>query len=349
MIAQVGKHLRKWLLGLAVAVRNQAQAVVAKMESAEAEAAEGADREAAPGALKTARSGEPPAHWVQLVERHAPELLLPGPPDTVPRAFTPVFETDAAGGQSAADSAQDPPSAAAALDADKSLAQEGPAFALKLPRLWRKHSAPSDRRPPPVEKKPTRDSDRSSEAAAGSPRDDAVPHTPLATPAGSAKVDRAVMSAAGAEKTRRRRFLRRQPNASSVNARAQEAGTRNTATPAGWIAPARRFGSAAGRIEKNRPVGRERQNIRPDTGERFQPPSRSGKDVGSIGGQAQDRQAGIQTAAGTPVLAAIKQEAADENGPRPNESSFGRPSLSDSGFKTSALSIKGNGQGSPAR
>ncbi len=97
MIAQVGKHLRKWLLGLAVAVRNQAQAVVAKMESAEAEAAEGADREAAPGALKTARSGEPPAHWVQLVERHAPELLLPGPPDTVPRAFTPVFETDAGG------------------------------------------------------------------------------------------------------------------------------------------------------------------------------------------------------------------------------------------------------------
>ena len=344
MIAQLGKHLRKWLLGLAVAARNRAQAIVAKMESVEAETTEGADRHAAPGAAQTARSGQPPAHWVRLVERHAPELLLPGPPYAAPRASSQVFETDAGGDESVGVDAQDPPSVNRAIAADEAQTLEDPAFPLKLPRLSRKLGGPPGRRPPTAnEKRPTGDSDRPPEAAVRPPRNDAAPHPTEATSARSAKVHRTAESAAGAEETTRRRFLRRQPNASSVDPGAPEPGTRNTETPVAWTPAARRFGSADGRIEKNRPAQRESQNIRPDTAENFQPPSRTGKDVGPFGRQVEDRQAGYQTAEGTRVPPAIKQEAAYEKRPRPNEFSKGRPPLSDAGFKTPAPPIEKSG------
>jgi hypothetical protein len=345
MIAQLGKHLRKWLLGLAVAARNQAQAIVAKMESVEAEAAEGAGRRAAPGAAQTARSGQPPAHWVRLVERHAPELLVPGPPYAVPRASSQVFETDPGRDESVGVDAQDPPSVNRAIAADEAQTREDPAFPVKLPRLSRKHGAPPGRRPSPTpdEKRPTGDSERPPEAAVRPHRNDAAPHRPEAASAGSAKVHRTAESDAGAEETTRRRFLRLQPNASPVDPGAPEPGTPNTETPVAWTPAARRFRSADGRIEKNRPAHRESQNILSDTPEDFQPPSRTGKDVGSFDRQTEDRPAGYQTAAGAPAFPAIKQETAYEKRPRPNESSKGRTSLSDVGFKTSAPPINKSG------
>ena len=85
MMALFDKFIRKWLFGLAVAVRNRAQAVIAGMESGEEKNGQDANRQAAPGAARPVRAGGPPAHWVRLVKRHAPELLHPGPPYAFPR------------------------------------------------------------------------------------------------------------------------------------------------------------------------------------------------------------------------------------------------------------------------
>ena len=220
MIAQVGKHLRKWLLGMALAVRNQAQAVVAKMESIEAEKSIGAERKIAPGAAKTARSGEPPAHWLQLVKRHAPELLQPGPPYASRPASAQVFETDAGRDESAGTNPQEPVSAAnRAVDADEAQPHENTAFSLRLARLSREHGAPPGRRPPPTPggKSQAGDSDRPPEAAPRRARDDTAPHTPEALPAGSVNVRRAGVPATGAAKMTFRRFLSLQPNARLVD------------------------------------------------------------------------------------------------------------------------------------
>jgi len=344
MIDQFCKHLRKWLIGLAMVVRNQAQAVVAKMESVEEEAAEGADRLTAPGAANTARSGEPPAHWVQLVERHAPELLVPGPPDTAPRTSSRVFEADPAGVPSYEDRIQGPASSNTDLDAAKSQTREDPDFSLKLSRLSRRHGAPLDRRPSPLPgvEKPARDTDRPAEAAFDTPEGDAGPQAPAAPPAGSAKVPRAAVSAAGAEKTTRRQSLKRQSTAGPLDPRAPGPATRKTEAPVAWTSPAPRFGSAAGRVAKNRPVKRESQYMRPGTVEDSQPTSRTGKRVESIIRPAQNRQTGLQSAAGTPAPPAIKSNGVYQKGPRPNGSFKARPSLPVSGDQTAAPPIKSN-------
>jgi hypothetical protein len=336
MIAQLGKQLRKWLLGLALAARNQAQAVVAKMESVEAEAAEGAHRLAAPGAAKTARSGEPPAHWVQLVERHAPELLYPGPSYTAPQVRSQVFEPDVGGDESAGDNTQDPPSANGALSADEAKTHEDPAFSLKLPRLSGGPDDPPGRWPTPEEKNQTRDSDKSPETAARRPRDDAEPHAPETTPAESVNVHRNAASGAGAEKTTPGRFLNLQPKPRSVYPRAPGPGTRKTETP---VVQA----SAVGRIEKNQPAKRVDKNIRPDSGQNSQLPGRTGLGIVPSEPQADDRHAGFQVAAGTRVQPAIKPEAAYESRLRPSEISKGGRSFPDSAAKTSASPIKSSG------
>jgi hypothetical protein len=106
--------------------------------------------------------------------------------------------------------------------------------------------------------------------------------------------------------------------------------TRQAETPVARASAGRRRPSAVGRIEKTRPGKRQSQNIRPDGGENFQPPRQTGQDVGSFGRPAENRQAGFRTLAGTPALAALKPEGADEKDARPRESSKGRPSVSHS-------------------
>jgi len=336
MIAQVGKHLRQWLLELALAVRNQAQAVIAKMESVEAEQAKGADREAAPGVAKAARPGQPPAHWVKLVKRHAPELLHPGPPYSAPRASSQVFETDTGWDESGGASTQDPPSAGGVLDAGAAQNHEDPAFAFKLPRLSRKHDDPPGRRPPPDEIRKSRDSGRPPETAAKRPRVDAAPQALEYAPPGSINVHRVAASSADAENTTAGRLLSPQPKAGSVDPGAPGPETRRAETP---VARA----SAAGHIAKSRPGKRESQNIRPDGGENFQPPRRTGKDVGSFGRPAENRQAGFQTIAGTPAAAVLKPERAYEKDAWPKEFSKGRPSLSNSELKISVPPVNRRG------
>ncbi|MEJ2164288.1 MAG: hypothetical protein P8X90_02085, partial [Desulfobacterales bacterium] len=111
MIALFDNYLRRWLLGLAVTVRNRAQVVIARMESVEAEKSGRADRQAGPDAAQSARSGGPPVQWVRLVRRHAPELLHPGPPYAFPRASAQAPEREAGAAETSRTDTQVPPSA----------------------------------------------------------------------------------------------------------------------------------------------------------------------------------------------------------------------------------------------
>ena len=122
MIAPFGKHLRKWLLAVAVAVRNRVQAIVAGLESAEEEQ------------TKTARAGGPPDHWVQLVERHAPELLQPGPLSVAARTRSSVFEDDAELDASAPEDIRDLKPTSGALDDSDAPTQEDLSFSSPLPQ-----------------------------------------------------------------------------------------------------------------------------------------------------------------------------------------------------------------------
>ena len=94
MIAPFRRHLRKWLLGVAVAARNGVQTIVARLESTEENKTAEAGFETAPRGAETAHPGGPPDHWVRLVRRHAPELLQPGPPRAVSRMPSPASEVD---------------------------------------------------------------------------------------------------------------------------------------------------------------------------------------------------------------------------------------------------------------
>jgi len=117
MTALFDKYLRKWLLGLAVTVRNRAEVVIATMESVEADKDKDADRQAASGAARSTRSGEPPAHWVRLVKRNAPELLHPGQPSAFPGGSVQEPESGAGADEISRAAIQAPPSAGSALKA----------------------------------------------------------------------------------------------------------------------------------------------------------------------------------------------------------------------------------------
>lgn len=342
MIAQFAKNLRKWAIELAMAVRNQVRAVVAKGESVGAAAADGADRMTGPDAAETAPSAVPPAHWVQLVERHAPELLAPGPPDTAPRESPRVFEADPADVQG--DSIQGPTAANPDPDGAKSPSREGPAFPLKFSRLSRRPGAPPERRSArlPDAKRSTRAADRPAEAVPEPSRDDAGSHAPAPPPAESATVQRAAVSAAGAEKTTPGSALSRHSNAGPLDPRTPESEITKTAAPVAWTSPAPRFGSAAGRIVKNRSVKRKSQHMRPGTAENSQSTSRTTKGLEPVDRPTENRQTRLQSAGGKPAPAAIKPAGFYEKGPRPTESFKARPSFPNSGIKAAAPAVKSN-------
>lgn len=83
MMAQPGKILRKWLLGLALIARDRFEAFAERLEYGGQEKDAGTGHGTTPDAAKPARPDGPPDHWLRLVRRHAPELLQPGPSHAV--------------------------------------------------------------------------------------------------------------------------------------------------------------------------------------------------------------------------------------------------------------------------
>jgi hypothetical protein len=96
MIARLGKHVRRWLHGLAIAVRNRAEAAASRLVSVEEEKIGELEKKVRSGTGKTKRTDGPPDHWVRLVKRHAPELLHPAPHYVAPHAVSQVCENHAA-------------------------------------------------------------------------------------------------------------------------------------------------------------------------------------------------------------------------------------------------------------
>jgi hypothetical protein len=97
MIPLLGKYFRKWLLRLALAARKKTEAAVSRLASVdEAKVNENGRR----GRSETSKNGRhhgPPDHWVQMVKRHAPELLQPALPNVADFGASQVFEDYYAG------------------------------------------------------------------------------------------------------------------------------------------------------------------------------------------------------------------------------------------------------------
>ncbi|MFO8089573.1 MAG: hypothetical protein R6U13_07040 [Desulfatiglandaceae bacterium] len=96
MISLLGKYFRKWLLRLALAARDGAEAAASRFAPVDETKAKEKEKKIRPGTFETARFHGPPDHWIQLVKRHAPELLQPAPPHDVPFAASRVFDEHAA-------------------------------------------------------------------------------------------------------------------------------------------------------------------------------------------------------------------------------------------------------------
>ena len=145
MIVPLGKHLRKWLLSVAVAARNRVQTVVAALEYAQEEEA---GPEIAPGGAKKAPPGGPPDHWLQLVERHAPELLQSGLPEVVSRSPSPVPDRGAGVDRSDPEDARElKPDRVASAKADQSRLFASSRAPQEYDRPNRKQKAPAQVHP----------------------------------------------------------------------------------------------------------------------------------------------------------------------------------------------------------
>jgi len=264
MIVPLGKNLRKWLLGLAVAARNRVQTIVARLESNEEEQTEAAGREIAPGDAKTARPGGPPEHWVQLVKRHAPELLQPGSPDVVSRGRSAVFENDAGMDGSAPQDIRELKSDSATLDDGDVSIQED--LSSLPPRTPKAYDEPDSKRQVPAQdtKRQADGDDRIAGVDTTSPeqtRDEAATHAPKAARPWPARVDRPSVSPAGEEKTMHRRTSDRQRDERSVPAEGPRSGSREAKIPDPGTVAAHRSQSTNGPIENARAGAKDRKII----------------------------------------------------------------------------------------
>jgi len=322
MIALFDKYLRKWLLGLAVTVRNRAQAVIAKMASGAAAQGSGADRIAAPDAAQPARAGAPPAHWVRLVKRHAPELLQPGPPDAFPQESGSVPESPAGTGDLAAVDIRVPPPADSPLKAGDAQTHAAPTPALNLPRPLKDHDNPGRLRLKPDGKKQSSGSGGPPEAAvmpAKSRRVDAPQAAPRTTQAGFAAARRFQSSPAAARQSPAGQFLRTQRNEMPVDLWPPNAGTREAEARAARAPAAHRLPQAAGPIATPRAAGMERKNIQADAAEKLRPVKQSGGRDEQFERQADGRQGDFSTAASMPAQRSALPEAVHQSRPRPRE------------------------------
>jgi hypothetical protein len=148
MITRLGKHVRKWLHGLALAVRNRAEIAASRLVSVEEKKAREVENKARSGTGKMERIDGPPEHWVRLVKRHAPELLQPAALYVAPHAASQVFDDHAA-----TDAFREAAIQKLKVDNEASENSRGPTdrfFPLKPPRLSEESDAltiSGDKRP----------------------------------------------------------------------------------------------------------------------------------------------------------------------------------------------------------
>ncbi len=89
MMAKITRHFRKWLIGMVLAARNQAEALASRLASVEEKTAK---KEIPKDKLKPFTIKGPPDHWIELVKQNAPELLHPAPPYFSPHTVSKVSE-----------------------------------------------------------------------------------------------------------------------------------------------------------------------------------------------------------------------------------------------------------------
>jgi hypothetical protein len=92
MISLLEKYFRKWLLRLALAARKGTEAAVSRLASVDEAKVNENGRKDRSETIKNGQHHGPPDHWVQMVKRHAPELLQPAPPNVVDFRAAQVFE-----------------------------------------------------------------------------------------------------------------------------------------------------------------------------------------------------------------------------------------------------------------
>jgi hypothetical protein len=92
MISLLEKYFRKWLLRLALSARKGTEAAVSRLASVDEAKVNENGRKDRSETIKNGRHHGPPDHWVQMVKRHAPELLQPAPPNVVDLGVSQGFE-----------------------------------------------------------------------------------------------------------------------------------------------------------------------------------------------------------------------------------------------------------------
>jgi hypothetical protein len=204
MIAPLGKHLRKWLLGVAVAAGHQIQAVVAALASAEGDPTGEAGPETATGGAKRARTGGPPDHWVQLVARHAPELLQTGTSEVLDWSPSPISGSETGlEGQPREDNQGQKFGSPPPVQGEQS-----PSF--ELLRAPEEYDNAGNERKTPALGHPDQAGDHRTingidAASSGHIRDGAATHDPEATRTGSVRLGQPAVSLSGANKAVHRR------------------------------------------------------------------------------------------------------------------------------------------------
>jgi len=343
MMALFDKYIRKWLFGLAVAVRNRAQAVIVGMESGDQKNDKDANRQAAPGAARPVRAGGPPAHWVRLVKRHAPELLHPGPPYAFPRESAQAPEREGGREESSAADIQEPPSAGGVLKADDARTQAVPKLSLNLPRLLKAHDVSRSRRMKPGNEKQTGSFGKPPEAEAmpaKTKRRDAPQAARRTAQAGHADNRRLQFSSADAAQSPSQRFPGPDRSHLPEHSRLPDFGSREAGVRAARTSAARRYPPADGPAAKTRSAARKRKNIRADAGGKYPPYRQTGGRDLQIERQADGRQSDFRIDAKMPVQGSAIPEAAYESGPRPREDADGLRSAPDLESAPSAAQVK---------
>jgi len=325
MIVPLAKHLRKWLLGLAIAAQNRIQAIVAGLAPAEEELPPEAEREIAPGGAKTARPGGPPDHWVQLVKRHAPELLQLTDSYVVTREPSPLFETGPGMDEAAAQDTRDQRSVNGAMDGGNAPGSASRADASKPAQLPQGTDDPGGKEQMPViddrrQKKDTAGSAGVAAAPSRHPRDDAAPFTPAADQPGSGNVQQSPGSALRAEKKAPKRPSGPERDDRSIFTARQRTEARETETSEIRTAAAPLSQLTAGQIEKTPAGTKNRRITRPDAGPKSPAIVLSDRRVEQVYLKMPDRRAGSQGDTGPTVHRPLDEVAG--HAPQPGPGGF---------------------------
>ncbi len=92
MITLIRKYARKWLIAIALAARNLAEATASRLISSDQRETGERQEKNRTKNLPTNHFGGPPEHWIRLVKQHAPELLNPSPLYRASQEESQIFE-----------------------------------------------------------------------------------------------------------------------------------------------------------------------------------------------------------------------------------------------------------------